>query len=159
VDFPNDAVGATSAITGAIVIESGKVVPAESRIVVDLTGLKSDRDRRDGYLQRRTLETSQYPTVTLVPREFRGLPARLPGTGEFSFEVLADLTIRDVTRPTVWQVTATAAEGAFTGQAATTFTFEEFNLTQPRVAVVLSVENRIRLEYSFRLEQDPSAGR
>jgi hypothetical protein len=56
VDLPNDAVGATSAITGQLVLDAqGQVVPGASRFVIDVTTLKSDRERRDGYLQRRTL--------------------------------------------------------------------------------------------------------
>ena len=151
VDFPNDAVGSTSAVTGQIVIEDGKVAADESKFVVDLTGLKSDQARRDGYLQRRTLETAQYPTAELVPREFRGFPARIPASGSFTFDLVADLTIHGVTRPTVWKVTALSADSGFTGQAVTSLTFEEAGLVQPRVAVVLSVEDRIQLEYTFRL--------
>ena len=57
--LPSDAVGVTHGITGAIVLdEVGRVVPAESKITVDLTSLKSDRDRRDNYIKRRTLETT-----------------------------------------------------------------------------------------------------
>jgi hypothetical protein len=36
--------------------------------------------------------------------------------------------------------------GTFTGQARTNFPFEDFDLEVPRVAILLSVENNIRLE-------------
>lgn len=157
-DFPNDAVGATSAITGSLVLDAaGTVVPAESRFVIDVTGLKSDKERRDGYLQRRTLETAQYPTVTLVPTALRGLPWPLPAAGAFAFEMDADLTVKAVTRSVRWQVEAVAGEGGFTGTASTVFPFEAFELAQPRVSVVLSVENEIRLEYDFHLVPDTAA--
>jgi polyisoprenoid-binding protein YceI len=152
VDFPNDAVGATSAITGQLVLDAqGQVVPGASQFVIDMTTLKSDRERRDGYLQRRTLETEQYPTVTLAPTALRGLPWPLPASGAFSFELEGDLTIKSVTRSVRWQVNATAADGGFSGTAATHFSFEAFELAQPRVSIVLSVENDIKLEYDFRL--------
>lgn len=154
-DFPNDAVGVTSAVTGSLVLDgSGAVVPAESRFVIDVTGLTSDKERRDGYLQRRTLETAQYPTVTLVPTALRGLPWPLPASGAFSFEMDADLTIKAVTRSVRWQVEADATGGAFRGKAITSFPFEAFELAQPRVSVVLSVENEIKLEYAFHLVPD-----
>jgi polyisoprenoid-binding protein YceI len=153
-DFPNDAVGATNDITGAIVIGTdGKVVPGESKFVVDLTKLKSDRERRDGYLQRRTLETEKFPTVELVPTALRGLPTPLPTSGERTFDLLGDLTIRGVTRPTTWQVKATFDRGRIAGSAATTFTFTDFQIAQPKVASVLSVADSIRLEYDFVLVQ------
>jgi polyisoprenoid-binding protein YceI len=151
-DFPNDAVGVTSAITGQLVLDAtGRVVTGASTFVIDVTTLKSDKERRDGYLQRRTLETAQYPTVTLVPTALRGLPWPLPSSGTFAFEMEADLTIKAVTRTVRWQVEAVAADGAFSGRMSTSFPFEAFELTQPRVSVVLSVENEIRLEYDFRL--------
>lgn len=158
-DFPNDAIGATSAITGQLVLDAdGTVVAAESRFVIDVTTLKSDKERRDGYLQRRTLETEQYPTVTLVPTALRGLPTPLPETGTFAFEMEGDLTIKNVTRSVRWQVSAVAERGGFSGKAATSFPFEAFQLTQPKVSVVLSVKNEIRLEYDFRLIPEPPSG-
>jgi len=158
-DLPNDAIGRTNAVTGQLVFDpSGAVVPAESKFTIDVTTLKSDKERRDGYLQRRTLETAQYPTVTLAPTAVRGMPWPLPTAGSFDFELDGDVTIKDVTRSVRWQVSATAAGGAFTGKAVTSFPFEAFNLTQPKVSVVLSVENEIRLEYDFHLVAEPASG-
>jgi polyisoprenoid-binding protein YceI len=158
-DFPNDAVGATSAITGQLVLDAdGTVVPGESKFVIDVTTLTSDKERRDGYLQRRTLETEQYPTVTLVPTALHDLPWPLPAAGAFSFEMESDVTIKGVTRPVRWQVSATAENGVFTGKAMTRFPFETFDLTQPKVSIVLSVENDIRLEYDFRLVAESPTG-
>ena len=159
VDFPNDAVGVTSAISGAVVIaEDGRVVPGSSRFVVDVTTLKSDKERRDGYIQRRTLETEQFPTVELVPKELRGLPTPLPTSGSMKFEMVGDLTVHGVTRLTTWRVSAVAEHGGFTGTATTSFRFDEFGLTKPRVAVVLSVADTIALEYDFHLIPDSGVG-
>jgi polyisoprenoid-binding protein YceI len=156
-ELDNDAIGATRGITGALVVDAqGKVVKENSRIVVDLKGLKSDSDRRDGFLARRTLQTDSFPTVTLVPTAFRGATAGLPTTGSATFELLADLTVRGVTRPTVWQVTAKGEGGAVTGTATTQFTFKDFQLDQPRVPVVLSVADTITLEYTFRFVPEPA---
>lgn len=81
-DFPNDAVGATGAITGGIMLDDrGQIVVAESKFTVDLRSLKSDQERRDRYVQSRTLATATYPTVVSVPKAARGLPATLPASG------------------------------------------------------------------------------
>src|SRR5207302_5344080 len=107
VDFPNDAVGATKEITGQIVVGAdGKIVADQSKITVNVAGLKSDRDRRDAFLRRTTLTTDSFPTVTLVPRAFEGVPQTWPDTATISFQLVGDLTVRGVTRPTRWQVTA-----------------------------------------------------
>jgi polyisoprenoid-binding protein YceI len=162
-DLPNDAVGTTSGVTGSIAVDSaGAVIPTRSRFVVDVAALRSDRDRRDGYVRGRLLETDRFPTVDLVPTAVRGLPASLPtaaaASGPRTFEMLGDLTVRGVTRPTTWRVTAQYHGGQITGKASTGFTFEDFDLTQPRVPVVLSVADTIRLEYDFTLLPDTSAG-
>ncbi len=150
VEFPSDAVGTTTTVEGSIALDSkGAIVPGESSFTVDLTSLETDSRMRDNFIRRRTLETEQYPAATLVPRELRGVT--WPFSGETSFELLTDLTIRGVTRPVVWQVSARVVDGAVVGTATTSFTFEEFEMTKPRVARVLSVNDDIRLEYDFRL--------
>ena len=69
-----------------------------------------------------------------------------------AFTLSGDLTIHGVTRPTTWQVKATRlASGAVTGTATTEFKFGDFNMTIPKVARVMSVDDRIALEYDFNL--------
>jgi polyisoprenoid-binding protein YceI len=155
VNLPNDAVGVTPGVAGVIVLTADGGIDREaSRITVDLTLLRSDRDRRDNFLQRRTLETEQHPHAVLVPTAMRGLPWPLPTSGTHELELVGDLTIKDVTRPVTWQVALTSMAPVFTGTATTTFRFEEFGLTRPRVASVLSVADDITLELDFRFVRD-----
>lgn len=154
-DLPNDAVGETSAVTGSIVLDdAGRVVRDQSRIVADITGLTSDSDRRDGYVQRRLLESEQHSTVTLVPTEIHGVTGAIPESGSATVHIVGELTVKGVTRPTTWQATANFQGNRITGSAATTFTFDDFQLTQPRVPVLLSVADTIRLEYDFTFERE-----
>jgi len=151
-DLPNDAVGATSDVTGGITFDaSGRVVPSASRFQVNVGTLKSDKDRRDGYVRGRVLQASEHPTVDLAPTAIDGLALPFPTSGTKTFQLHGDLTVRGVTRPTTWQVNAKFDGSTVTGTAATTFTFAEFALTQPRVPVVLSVSDTIKLEYDFSL--------
>jgi polyisoprenoid-binding protein YceI len=152
VDLPNDAVGATNEVSGGIAFDAaGKLVPASSKFVVNVGTLKSDRDRRDGYVRGRILETHQFPTVELSPTAIRGLTLPLPTSGTKSFQLLGNLTVHGVTKPTSWNVDAKFDGNRVTGSAATTFAFADFGLTQPRVPVVLSVADSIKLEYTFAL--------
>ena len=153
-DLPNDAVGETSAVSGMIVLdESGRIVAEQSQITVDVTGLTSDSDRRDGYVQRRLLEGEDHPTVTLTPTGISGLTGAVPTSGTAQLQVTGDLTVKGVTRPTTWQVTANFGADQVTGSAQTAFTFDDFELDQPRVPVLLSVADTIRLEYDFTLQR------
>ncbi len=153
--LPSDAVGKTSAITGAIVLNSdGTLVSGQSKFVVDVTGLTSDQNRRDNFVRRNVLETSTFPTVEFLPSQIVGLPSPLPTSGEVTFQLAGDLTIHGVTRPSTWQVTATVTDGReLAGTASTAFTFADFELNQPRVPVVLSIEDTIRLEIDFYLQR------
>lgn len=152
VDFPNDAVGETAQITGAVVFDdAGKVVPAQSRFSIDAASFVSDKDRRDGYVRSRVLVAEQYPSIEFVPREVRGLTTPV-SAGNHTFQLVGDLTVRGVTRPTTWNATATVAGTTVTGSATTKFTFADFQMEKPRVRSVLSVEDTIALEYDFRVE-------
>jgi len=151
-DLPNDAVGETSAVTGAIAADAkGNIIAGSSIFTVDVTGLKSDKDRRDNFVRRRVLETEQHPSVTFVPKSVRGVSLPLPTSGQRSFELVGDMTVRGTTRPTVWKVDATFHPDRMTGAASTSFTFDDFGITQPRVPVVLSVDETIKLELDFVL--------
>lgn len=153
--LPSDAVGTTTAISGALVIlPDGQLVASESRFVVDLTTLKTDSSRRDGYIQRNTLETATYPEAVFVSVSAGGLPSPLPTAGPVAFQLSGDLTIHGVTHPVTWEVTGEVVGRMLTGTATTSITFTDFGMTLPRVGPVLSVEDQIRLQLDFTLNAE-----
>ena len=152
VDFPNDAVGETKNVSGVISADkNGNLISSESKFIVDVSNLTSDRDRRDGFVKYRVLQTGQFPTVTLVPTRITGITTPLPTSGKKNFTIVGDLTVRGVTHPTTWNVTAQFQPNGFNGKAATSFTFKDFAIDQPRVPVVLSVADTIKLELDFSM--------
>lgn len=157
VDLPNDAVGVTKEITGALVFDpNGTVVRDSSHVTVNISNLKSDKDRRDMYVKRRTMETDKFPTVELVPTMLHGLTAK-PGAEPTAFDMMADLTVHGVTHPTTWKVTAHSDGPDIVGTATTAFTFKDFGLDQPHVPIVLGVEDTIKLEYDFHFAPAPKS--
>src|SRR5690606_8963148 len=131
----NDAVGKTSEITGGVVFDdNGLIIPEQSKIVIDLRNLTSDKDRRDNYVRRRTLVTDSFPTAEFTVRSVSGLDWPLPSSGALQFTITGDLTIKGVTRSTTWQVMATATPASYRGTASTRFTFDDFGMSKPRVA-------------------------
>jgi polyisoprenoid-binding protein YceI len=154
-DLPNDAIGTTAAITGGLTLSpAGKIDSAASKITIDVRPLKSDQDRRDGYVQRRLLQTDQYPTVEFVPTSFSGVSLPLK-SDEQSFDIAGLLTVRNVTHPIVWHVKAKSTGADLTGTGETKFTFADISLDQPHVPVVLSVADTIKLESDFHLVRQP----
>ena len=149
------ALGMTAARTGGIPLSpAGAIDPAASKITIDVTSIKSDQERRDGYVQHRTLETDKFPTVVFAPTSMTG--AKMPiGDAEQSFDVAGSLTVHGVTKPTVWHVKAKSSGNDVTGSGWTQFTFADVQLAQPRVPVLLSVADTIKLEYDFHLGKQP----
>ncbi len=153
-NLPSDAIGKTSQINGSVAVKAdGSIDSSASKITVDISSLASDSSMRDGFVGRTILQTGQYPTVVFVPTSVSGLAWPLPQSGPVSFKVTGNLTVKDVTKPVTWDVTGAIQNGVATGTATTSFTFEDFGLSQPHVPVVLSVVDHIALEVSVTFQQ------
>jgi polyisoprenoid-binding protein YceI len=149
-DLDNDAVGVTRNVHGQIALNAdGAVIPDESKITIDVTGLKSDQDRRDNFVRRRLLMTDSNPTVVFQPTEIKDGPKAIPTSGSDTFTIVGNLTVKGVTKPTTWTVNARYLPTAVVGTASTVFTFDDFSITQPKVPILLSVADTIRLEGDF----------
>lgn len=152
-DLPSDAIGTTKDVSGTLTVsQDGAIVAAQSRFVIGLASLTSDSGRRDGFVANNILQTGRFPNATFVPTAASGLASPLPTSGQGSFELTGDLTVKDVTRPVTWQITITRDGDKLSGTATTSFTFKDFNLTQPRVPVLLSVNDTIKLEFDFQMQ-------
>ena len=146
------ATGETMDVAGSIAFDAdGNVVADSSRIAVQAATLRTDSNRRDGYVRNRTLETDTYPEVVFQPTSVDGLPASIAdASGPVEFTITGNLTVRDQMREVTWDATAEfAGDGTASGFASVVFTFEDFGMDKPRVAIVVSVEDEILLELDF----------
>jgi polyisoprenoid-binding protein YceI len=152
INFPNDAVGTTEKITGALIVNPDGSFAPESKISVDLRTLASDQSLRDNYVQTRTLETARFPMLEFVPKKAVGLPAPMPSGNavQAGFQLVGDMTLHGVTKEVTWNVVATFSSAVVAGRATTTIEFAAFNITKPTLARIISVDDRIRLEIEFR---------
>lgn len=153
---PSEAVGRTRAVSGELVLLTDGTFAPESRIVIDLRTLQSDESRRDNYIQFNTLQTSQFPTADLAPLYTAGLPMPL-GTGQFTFQLVGNLTVHGVTQQTVWDVAADVAETEVAGAAATRVRMTDFGMTPPQAGPVLSIEDDLTLEIELVAARSPVA--
>ena len=153
--LPNDAVGTTKSVTGAIALDStGKVVTGASAITVNLSTLASDSTMRDGIIKQSTLETSTYPNATFAINEISGLPSSIPTSGTYTVAVNGNLTIHSVTRPTTWNGTVTFKVGAVTGTVETVIKLTDYGMKEPSVARVLSIEDDVTLSIDLSARAD-----
>ena len=154
VNFPNEAIGTTSAVTGTIALNAdGTVNTAASKLTIDLRMLKSDQEMRDGYLQKRTLETDKFPTAEFVPKILTGVSSPFPNRGQAGFQLTGDLTVHGMTSPVTWQGIVTFSQDGAAGRASTNFTFSTFGLGKPSIARLLSVDDKITLDVTFKFKR------
>ncbi len=153
VNLPSDAVGTTKAVTGELVIQpDGKIVSDRSKFAIDMTKLTSDSAMRDNYIRSNTLQTSTYPQATFVPTAVTGLPSPLPTSGDVSFKLTGNLTVRGITKPVTWDAQAKIAGSDLTGTATTVVKFGDFGMSPPTTMMVLSVVDSIALQIDFHMK-------
>ena len=152
-DFPIDAIGETNEINGSINFDKdGKIIKDTSTIIVNVSSLKSDSGRRDRYISRRSLESDKYPEAVINVKKINDLPWPLPNNGSYEIEIIGDMLVHGVTDEVAWKTIVNFEKNKLSGISKTNFGFEKFNMDLPRVAIVLSVENNIRLELEFSAE-------
>ena len=142
---PITAIGETERVEGSILIEDGKIANG-SLVNVDLTTLKSDENKRDGWI-RRLGGIGQ--TAQILFKSANGLVWPLPEIGPLTFDLTGDLTLSGKTSETIWNVEAEISGEQIKGKAATSITWEQFSLSKPRLPFIISVEDEIKLEIDF----------
>lgn len=142
------AVGVTHSIVGEVEIDRANVANSLiGDVVININELTSDEPRRDGAIRGQWLESDKFPYATLSNIEVVGLPQSAYVDGEpLSFTVRGDLTIREVTRPTDFAVTATLTGDTLVVRAETQILMTDFGFDPPNLAFVqASNEARIVL--------------
>ena len=144
------ATGETAEVVGRITFDDdGGVISDESGIVLQAATFRTDSDRRDRFVRERTLQTTEFPAISFRPTSVEGMPWPLDeASGEAEFTITGDLTIRDQTREVTWDVVAEFGD-EIKGLASIETTFEQFAMEKPSVAIVISVDDIIRLEIDF----------
>ncbi len=150
---PFTALGVTDEAAGDIVIDWAN--PAASQlgtILINARTLETDNPFRDRAIRNSILESSQdqYEFISFAPTELRGLPDSVAVGDKVDFEVVGDLTIRDITVSTVWTVSVTlTSEDQISGEASTEVLRPDFDLQIPSVPRVAGVDDDVQLTLVF----------
>lgn len=147
---PYRPVGKTNAIEGEFVVSmegapSGQV----TRMRVDLRTLTTDSSRRDNAIRSRWLESDTYPYADFVSTNALNLPTSYADGASVTFDLVGDMTIRDVTKSVRWQVTGVRTGTTVTGKATTVINMSDFGVNPPNIANMLKVEDAVTLEVTF----------
>ncbi len=151
---PITVVGATDQVAGQLALNPADLSSAQIGIIqVNARTLATDNDFRNRAIKNRILLTDNHEFVTFTPTGVVGLPETGAEGETYSFQIVGDLTVTDVTRPVTFDVVATAAsETRIEGTASTAFLYTDFGLFIPDAPAVDTVDDEVRLELEFVAE-------
>lgn len=121
-----EAVGRTEAVEGALEIAGTEVTAVE--VTVDVASITSDEGNRDRQFRGRIMSTDEFPTATFSLTEPIEL-GELPAEGEpRTFTATGDLTLRGVTQPVTFDLTARLRAGRIEVSASIAVDFDDFEI-------------------------------
>jgi polyisoprenoid-binding protein YceI len=143
-----DAVGRTPLVSGQL--EANGSVIESAIIEADLTGIVSDRPRRDGAIQR-SLGTDEFPTATFTatePVDLGGVPV---DNEPFSVSLPGTISIRGVDQDVTLQLDGQRVGDVVVVVGTLPVDFTSFDVTMPTAPIVVSVEDSGDLEWQLFL--------
>ena len=148
---PITVVGTTDQVAGEIAADLSDLSSTQvGEMRINARTLVTDNNFRNRALNNEILDTGDYEFITFVPTAVNGLPESAAVGDTVEFTIDGDLTIRDVTLPVTFAVTATpVSETELSGSAATVISRGDFNLTIPTVPNVADVEEQVELYIDF----------
>jgi polyisoprenoid-binding protein YceI len=152
------AVGVTQAIEGEFTlnIEGSQVTLGENHFVVDLRTLTSDNSRRDNRIRQQWLESNTYPMAEFVATGLEDFPQEVAAGQDITFKVLGDMTIREVTKPVVFETTARLEGNTITGLSTTNILMRDFGFEPPSILGMLEVTDGVTVTVEFTAVEDNS---
>lgn len=153
------AVGVTQAIEGEFTlnVEGNQVTLADNHFAVDLRTLTSDNGRRDNRIRQEWLESNTYPMAEFVATSLEGFPPEAAAGQDISFKVLGDMTIREVTKPVVFDTTARLEGDTITGVSTTNILMRDFGFEPPSILGMLEVTDGVTVTLEFTAVEDNSS--
>lgn len=147
----NTVIGATDQVAGEIAVDLNDLTTAQVGVIqINARTLLTDNNFRNRAIQNEILDTGAYEFITFTPTTVTGLPGNAAVGQEVTFTVSGDLTIRDISQPVSFTVTATVVSAdQLAGTAEATVQRGDYNLTIPSVPNVANVEEEVQLFIDF----------
>jgi len=145
----SDAVGRTESVTGRLSAdgETGALRLVSTQLTVDMTTLRSDKDRRGGQLRGRAIETDRFPTSTFE----LATPIVLPpdfGNADVAVTLPGKLTLHGVTKDvTIAAQARLEADGTVVVAGSVPIFFNDYGIEPPNVAGIIAVQDNGSMEF------------
>jgi polyisoprenoid-binding protein YceI len=153
-DLPVRAVGRTNAISGTFEFSTdGQPTGQVTQITVDLRTLTTDSDRRDNAIRENWLQSDTYPFATFTSTEVQNIPESYTDGEEITFQLVGDMTVRDVTSSVTFTVTGKLEGDTVTGTATAPIKMTDFGFDPPNIAGFVTVEDDVNLTINFTAKE------
>ena len=147
----NTVTGVTDQVAGEIAIDLNDLQSTQVGVIqINARALATDNSFRNRAIQNQILDTGSFEFITFSPTSVDGMPDSAAIGEEVTFTISGDLTIRDITRPAVFNVNATAvSDDQLVGSASAVVLRADYGLEIPSVPNVANVENEVELYIDF----------
>ena len=147
-------VGSTQEVEGEFVLDLTQTFPlVENQFTVNIRSLTSDQFRRDERIREESLESDKFPLATFVATAVEGFPATYTEGEEITFQLIGDLTIREIAQPTTFAVTAVLDNNTISGTATATILMTDFGFDPPSIGNFFTVANEVLITLDFLAEE------
>lgn len=146
-----DVVGSTQVIEGQLQLNLDDLSAAlgENSFQVSLNTLTTDQADRDQWIRENGPRFDDFPLATFRATAIEGAPATYSEGDEVSFRLAGDLTVREVTLPATFDVTASLVGDTLKGVAMTRLRMSDFGIEPPNFANTLTVADEFGIEVAF----------
>ncbi len=150
-----EAIGTTNAFEGELqlLIEGTTITVEGGQFTVDLRTLKSDEARRDERIREQHLESDRFPLAEYTITGVEGLPETYTEGEEVTFQLIGDMTIREVTNEVIFTTTTVLQNDTITGSAFTEIMMIDFGFDPPEIVGFLKALDPARIEVEFTAKE------
>jgi polyisoprenoid-binding protein YceI len=144
-------IGRTNAIEGQFQfsLAGNQIQLADNQFKVDLRTLTSDEARRDQRIRSDWLEADKYPWAEFKATTIENFPANVTEGQDVSFKLTGDMTIREITKPQTFEVTARLDGNTFTGTATGYLLMKDYGFEPPSILGMLKVTDGVTVTVKF----------
>ncbi len=149
----HETVGSTQQMLGQIEFNPDDLSLGRSYFAVLISSLQSNLARRDETIRESDLESSRYPVAEFTAKSIENLPADYQKGEEVGFDLLGDITIREITQPVTFDVTATVTDENLEGVMIADLRMTDFGFNPPNWAGIFEVEDDFQIEVEFAMNK------
>lgn len=148
---PTHVVGTSDTVLGRIRLDPADLAATEiGTILVNARAFTTDEALRNRAIRGVILDTDAFEFIEFEPTSITGLEGSAEVGEELAFAVTGDLTIRDVTAPVTFDVSATlVSDDRIEGTAEATVLRSDFDIRIPSVPRVANVSDEVALRLEF----------